>query len=359
MRRNRTIFAEHKPRRTGRLIYPLFLLLILALSIGLNFINNGRVRLDTESVTIVGLPKELENFRILHISDLHGNEYGANQNTIATMLQTARYNAVCVTGDVCAPDGDYSAFLKLIDLFAGKVPVYFIAGDEDPAPLLSAAQPDGSVKADYILAAEEHGAIYVDRPQKLAVGKSVIWFSPESIYGLDIASYRAAYQARLEALAADDSLSFSNQAAQISVIDHQLQMLADTEQYLAEMQDSDIQIALTHHPLTEETIKTLQQWAGAERGDFFRGVSLVLSGHFCAGQIRIPFVGALRAPASAGLPGSGWFPADRALTGLSVVQGVTQYISPGLGASGAYPVRFRMFNTPAVTVLTLTSKLTF
>ena len=43
MRRNRTIFAEHKPRRTGRLIYPLFLLLILALSIGLNFINNGRV----------------------------------------------------------------------------------------------------------------------------------------------------------------------------------------------------------------------------------------------------------------------------------------------------------------------------
>ena len=205
---------EAKPRRTGALVYPMLLILLLAVIVALNFVNNGRVKLLNEDVTITSLSKDLEKFRILHISDLHGNEYGANQSTISTMLKTARYNAVCITGDVCAPDGNYDAFLKLIDVFAGRVPVYFVAGDEDPAPI--AAQPDAPerVKADYVLAAEEHGAIYLDSPQKLTVGKSAVWFCPESMYGLDIDSSRAAYQARHSALANQPQTEFDYSVAE-------------------------------------------------------------------------------------------------------------------------------------------------
>ena len=258
MRKSRSLFTDAKPRRTGALVYPMLLILLLAVIVALNFVNNGRVKLLNEDVTITSLSKDLEKFRILHISDLHGNEYGANQSTISTMLKTARYNAVCITGDVCAPDGNYDAFLKLIDVFAGRVPVYFVAGDEDPAPIAAQPNTPERVKADYVLAAEEHGAIYLDSPQKLTVGKSAVWFCPESMYGLDIDSSRAAYQARHTALT-NQPQNTPEQAAQLQVIDYQLAVLDQIDAAMKEMQDSDVQIALTHHPLTETTIKTLQQ----------------------------------------------------------------------------------------------------
>ena len=355
MRRNTAIFAEAQPKRVGWLAYPLLILLILAVSIALNFINNGRVNVQQQSVTVTSLPKDLEKFRILHISDLHGNEFGPNQGTIATMLKTQRYNAVCITGDVCAPDGSYDAFLKLIDLFS-SVPVYFIAGDEDPEAIVTTAQDDANVKAAYIREAEAHGAIYLDHPERLEVGKSAIWFMPESIYGLDIPSSRLAYQTRWNTLVTENQTLTPDIEAQLHAIAYRLDMLDATEQSLKDIQREDVQIALTHHPLSDETIITLQQWSGMEQDQFFRSVSLVLAGHYNAGQIRLPLIGALKAPPSLG---GGWFPGDSQLVGLSTVQGVTQYISPGLGVSSIYPIPFRMFNTPTVTVLTLTSVLSF
>lgn len=358
MRRNRSLFTEAKPRRAGALVYPMLLILLLAVVFALNVINNGRVQLLTEDVTITSLNKDLEKFRILHISDLHGNEYGAEQDTIATLLKTARYNAVCITGDVCADDGSYDAFLKLIDLFVDKVPVYFVAGDEDPAPIAAHEDHPEQVKADYVLAAEARGAIYLDAPQQMTVGKSSIWFCPESMYGLDIDASRSAYLAR-QATLKNDAQSTPQQAAQLAVIEYRLGVLDQIESSQKAMQAEDVQIALTHHPLTETTIKTLQQWSDGEEGAFLRNAALVLSGHYCGGQVRVPFVGALKAPASANISGSSWFPQDSLMQGLSTIQGVTQYISPGLGASSAYSIPLRIFNTPSITILTLTSVLKF
>jgi predicted MPP superfamily phosphohydrolase len=59
------------------------------------------------------------------------------------------------------------------------------------------------------------------------------------------------------------------------------------------------------------------------------------------------------------MPHNGWLPEDSHLVGLSTVQGVTQYISPGLGVSDAYAIPLRLFNTPTVTILTLTARMTF
>lgn len=358
MRKNRSLFTEAKPRRVGALVYPMLLILLLAVVFALNVINNGRVQLLSQDVTITSLSKDLEKFRILHISDLHGNEYGAGQDTIATLLKTARYNAVCITGDVCTPDGSYDAFLKLIDLFAAKVPVYFVAGDEDPAPIAAREDNPALVKADYVLAAEAHGAIYLDAPQQLTIGKSTVWFCPESMYGLDIDASQAAYVAR-QATLKNDMPSTPQQQAQLAVIEYRLGVLAQMKSSQQAMQANDVQIALTHHPLTETTIKTLQQWSDGEDGAFLRNASLVLSGHYCGGQVRVPFVGALKAPASANISGRAWFPQDSLMQGLSTIQGVTQYISPGLGASSAYAVPLRIFNTPSITILTLTSVLKF
>ena len=355
MRRNRDIFVERPKRRTGWLTFPLFVLLILTFTVALNFINNGRVRVDQQNVTVAALSKDLEKFRILHISDLHGNEFGPNQSTIRTMISTQRINAVCITGDVCAPDGDYEAFLKLIDLFT-DVPVYFVTGDEDPEPILSTPHESEGVKADYIRAAEEHGAIWLDHPEPYTVGGSVIWFMPESLYGLDIPATRYAYQSRWNALVTGEEGLTPKVEAQLHAIAYRLEVLDATEESLKALKPEDVQIALTHYPLSSQTITTLQQWSGMDQTQFFRSVSLVLAGHYNAGQLRLPLLGPIRAPQSLG---GAWFPGDSELTGLSTVQGITQYITPGLGTSNIYPIRFRYFNTPAVSVLTLTSVLSF
>ena len=47
------------------------------------------------------------------------------------------------------------------------------------------------------------------------------------------------------------------------------------------------------------------------------------------------------------------------MVGLSSYHGIPQYISPGLGTSAAIDLPpIRIFNTPAVTILTLTGRLT-
>lgn len=358
MRRSPDLFAEKKRHHTGCLVYPLLLLFVIGIAVALNMINNGRIQVKTQNVTVANLSDDFERFRILHISDLHGNEFGANQNTIATMLKEYNYQAVCITGDVCSKSGDYTSFLKLIDLFVPKIPVYFITGDEDPLPIMTSAHGSDEVKAEYIIAAEAHGAIWLDRPQSITIGKSVLWFVPESICGLDTVAARETYSARKNELVSSADQYLPEQAAQLRAIDYHLSVLDETEESLNNMKNGDIRIVLTHHPYTAETLRTLQQWGQGER-DFFRGVSLVLAGHYNAGQVRLPWIGALKAPSSAAMPHNGWLPEDSHLVGLSTVQGVTQYISPGLGVSDAYAIPLRLFNTPTVTILTLTARMTF
>lgn len=358
MSRRHDLFYTPKAPHTGRIIYPILLLFVLLVVIGMNFINNRRVVVKNESITIATLPDDLEKFRILHISDLHGKEFGAEQSDMAAALQTQKYNAVCITGDLCDKNGNYESFLHLIKLFDGKVPVYFIAGDEDPAAFVTHADGRNSVKAAYIAEAEALGAVYLDRPQKLTVGKSTIWFAPENVYSLDIDSARSSYTSRKNTIQARENVAHPDVAAQLRVIDYQLAALDDIERSFKEIKSSDIQIALTHVPLSETTIKTLQQWAGSNQSDFLRSVSLVLAGHYNGGQYRLPYLGAITAPAGSDITPR-TFPDDKYLLGRSTIQGVTQYISPGLGTSSIYPVPVRLFNTPAVTVLTLTSTLTY
>lgn len=355
MRKERDLFLDKEKKNvSGCLVYPLLLVLVLAVITALNLVNSGRVVLQKQSVTMPGIPSDLDKFKILHISDLHGQEFGADHSTIANILKGNSYNAVCITGDVCDKQGNYDAFLKLIALFPDEIPVFFIAGDEDPEPILTSAHASDAVKADYVLAAEAMGAIYLDAPYKLTVGESVIWFCPESIYGLDLDSTRAAYQSRRAALTQNQDQYKPENAAQIRAIDYRMSVLDKTEAALKEMKPDDTQIALTHHPLSEETLNLLQQWAGSEQNDFLRSVSLILAGHYNGGQVRIPFIGALKAPQSAG---GKWFPEDHTMVGLSVIHGVTQYISPGLGVSDDYKIPLRIFNTPSVTLITLTSRM--
>ncbi len=346
-----------KPRGRGFSLLLIIILLIISIAFITNTVINRQVQLIKQSVTIPALPSALEGFKILHISDLHGALFGASQEGLSSTLKNQKYNIVCITGDLVGADGDFSALTQMLDILPDDIPVYFIPGDEDPAPIFSAAHSTNNVKAEYIMAAEKHGATYLDAPVSISAGSATLWICPDTYYNLDLdATRRTLLQYKDDLNSASPT---ADTAAALKAVEYRLDQTDRMEQARIKMLSTDTNIALTHVPFTEETIRTLRQWGKESETDFFKSISLILAGHYNNGQLRIPLIGPLWVPESFGLEGGQWFPDPSRISGLTTLAGVSQYISPGLGSSKAYPwLPLRFFNFPSVTIITLTTKLT-
>ena len=348
------LFLKEK-KRHGHFLLTVCLLLLLAVAVSLlvNAFNNRIVRLNEQSVTMPSMPKAFEKFRILHISDLHGARFGDGQEAIMTAIKNASYDVVCISGDMASANGDFTALTELIEALPQNVPIYFVAGDEDPDPILMEAHATNNVKAEYVLAAEKRGAIYLDAPAQIKTsgGKS-IWLCPDAFLSIDLKSTERAltdYQAELIKKPSD-----ANTEAALRAVEYRLDTLKRSEEARQKMLSDDLYIVLTHVPYTENALQNLLDSVAGDQSLALKRVNLVLAGHYNNGQFRLPFLGAVWLPESLGA-------ADHSakLSGLRVIRGVSQYVSPGLGAAKIYTLLpWRFFNPPAVTLITLTTALT-
>ena len=107
---------------------------------------------------------------------------------------------------------------------------------------------------------------------------------------------------------------------------------------------------LSHMPCLEAPLQSESSTA------IFSEADLILSGHNLGGQYCLPFIGALHADNDM-LPRGGWFPAEEYLSGLHEVNATYQYVSTGLGAAHRTPFRFRLWNTPQISLIKLNRKL--
>ena len=350
------LFARtKKPHGHGFMIFLLTFALILAILFLVNMVLNRQVQLISQSVTIPSLPSALEGYKILHISDLHGARFGAKQTDLEATIKNSKYNVVCITGDSVGADGDFTPLIELIDLIPDGTPIFLIAGDEDPSPLQSSAGTTNNVKAEFILAAENHGATYLDAPVEVSYGKGTIWICPESFFTLDLTSMSRAitsYEEEVTALPDSQEKTFG-----LKMVEYRKDVLSRMEEAQRTMLSSDTCVVLSHAPLKSDDITMLR--SSESRASYVKAISLILSGHYNNGQCRLPLLGAVYLPEALGTEKSGWFPIGETLSGLVTVHGISQYISPGLGAAKIYsflPMRF--FNAPSVTLLTLTTKMT-
>ena len=93
-------------------------------------------------VPVKGLPPELDGFRILHLSDLHGRCYPADEDAVMRSLALDAPDVAAFTGDVLRrgdPEAGAPA-VSLLGRIAASVPTFFCPGNHDYAP-------DGSVAA--------------------------------------------------------------------------------------------------------------------------------------------------------------------------------------------------------------------
>lgn len=356
-KQNYYIFAPEKKKRTGPGCLILMLSLVFAavvLSLLTNAAMNQRTDLLSEKVRVMSLNKGFENFTVLHISDLHGDESGLNADHWRTLLYGKGFSAVVMTGDMVGVSGDYTPLISLIKALRqikADVPIYLIAGDEDPAPVLSTLHGNPEVLADWVRAAQVAGAVYLDRPVRQSVGKLSVWFTPEYLYSVDIVGMQESLTRQKQEMEAVGQQYEGEGGASYRALCYRLEAITASAQAVTQMTKDDLQIGLTHVPLIADYVREMVEWAQDGVVFSFRRLSLVLAGHACGGQWRLPGMGPVY------VPQKGWFPGDDGVVGMQRINSISQHISGGLTASGAYPMPGRLFNIPSLTLLTFTARI--
>lgn len=349
------IFTRYRPRHRFRNamlgLLGGFVLILLCVWFA-NFVYVHQVKLERKTVTVTNLPGDLENWTILHLSDLHGEELGNHQAALKNVIGGINVSSIVMSGDMVGKDGDVTPLLEVIRMLPADKPKLFLPGDEDPEYLDPKAHASLSPLSDWAEKLVNAGVTILDEPLLFTRGKNDrarIWFVPEYLYSLNIDSVLKQYQNQLSALNTKGSLS-ADESAQKRVAQYQLDRLMRCKEAVASMQKTDIQIVVSHSPLDETYIMGLR--AGTSKTDVFslRQASLVLSGHTCGGMWRLPGGKAIYSPEY------GTFPKDSLMQGFAYVGGIPQYISAGLGARTDYPLPIgRWFSQPTATIISLSA----
>ena len=356
-KQNYYIFAPEKPKRGGTGCLILLLAVIFAavvLSLLTNAAMNQKIDLKTEKVRVMSLDKKFENFTVLHISDLHGDERGLDADTWRTLLYGKGFSAVVMTGDMVGSGGDYTpmvALIKALRQIKQDVPIYFVSGDDDPIAVQSTLHGNPAVLADWVTAAQEAGGIYLDRPVSQPVGKLTVWFVPEYLYSVDIAGMKDSLTRQKEEMEAVGQQYEGEGGASYRALCYRLEAITASAEAVKTMTKDDLQIGVTHVPVQADYVREMVEWADEASVFSFRRLSLMVAGHFCGGQWRLGSLGPIY------VPEMGWFVGDTGVVGMERINSISQYISAGIGASDFYPMRGRLFNTPSVTLLSYTAKI--
>ena len=353
-KRSNEIFAPPRQRRGAGMVILILLLLAAIASAGL-FMNkaaNQRVALTTEKVSVMGLPKAYEGFTILHLSDLHASALGSDPELWRELLYAKTFHAVVLSGDMVGATGNDEPFLSLlhtIQQIKPEAPIYFIAGDEDPMPVISTPQGTPEVLAEWVRAAQKMGAVYLDAPVAQQVGKQVVWFVPQYLYDMDTASMIASLQTQMADMEAAGQQYEAQGGAVYRALQYRLDAMLRTQEAVKTITEADVQVAVNHTPLEASYIRTSLEWSPEAQPFSFRQIDLLLCGDLCAGQWRLPGAGPVY------IPERGLFPGDQNVSGMQRINSINQYISPGLGACRLNPLPGRIMNPPAATLVRFTA----
>lgn len=341
--------------------WPLFLLGIIALLAMGVMLNNSNISVVEQTVTVVGLPEALENYRIIVLSDMNGRRFGDAQSLLLRHINNINYDAIFCVGDMIGRGGNPEPFYEFLEGLKKPDRVYFICGDSDPGPFVSTPRSitgtlSQIILEDWILGAIERGAHYVDAPMQIPAKDANIWISPATMLNLETVStvefWREQTEQEKDGVMSGISADY-NSLPKTDYRYQQMQKLYDAER---NMSTTDLHISLAHEPPDDDFIYTSESHKpGTDR--YLISPELILAGHYCNGVWRIPMIGALYVPDKT-LPRSGWFPKQSNINGLIDVDETQVYITGGLSNNSAIRVMpFRLFNGPQVSVLTLTSTL--
>lgn len=341
--------------------WPLFLLILLFLIVSGIMLNNSNITVVNQDVTVVGLPEDLEGYKIVVISDMNGRRFGDEQGLLLRTLNNQSYDAIFCLGDMVGKDGDPEPFYEFLDGLSYPEKVYFICGDSDPGPFVEKVRDitgtlSQMVLEDWILGAIERGANYVDAPISINVGETKLWISPATMLNLETTATLETWKEQTEQEEDGVLSGIAEDYASLPITSYRYQQMQKLYDAQREMNVSDIHISLAHEVPSEEYIYTSDEH-DPDTDRYLIEPELITAGHYCGGVWKLPFIGAIYVPDKT-LPRNGWFPDQKSIYGLSKTGEMQVYITGGLSVNSAVPLMpFRLLNSPEIAVLKLTSTL--
>ena len=341
--------------------WPMIIMASMLALIVLVFINNSNLRVNHETVTVVGLAPDLEDYRMLVISDLNGRRFGDKQSSLLRTINNLDYDSVIFLGDMVGESGDPEPFYELLEGIPSSKETYFICGDSDPGPLVDSPKPitgtlSQLVLEDWILGAIERGAVYVDSPTSLPVGSSSIWLSPSTLMNLEASELLNIWKEQTEQ--EEDGVIAGVEAdyESLPLTSYRCRVAQNFYNVVDSMKQDDFHLILSHKVPSDKSITAASDHE-ASSGKYLPAADLILAGHYCGGVWKLPILGAFYIPDDM-MTRSGWFPAQDDVQGLSASGESQIYISGGLSTNSAISVMpFRLLNQPEISVLTLTATL--
>ena len=239
-----------------------------------------------------GLPQAFDGYKIVHLSDLHGHEYGEGSGDLLALVRGEEPDLILVTGDLIDQKSQMAMASNLARGLAAIAPTYYVTGNHEWA------LGTGAVK---------------ELKRQLAQG------------GVSVLSNQ--YQLlekngeKLVLAGVDDPNGYADQTT--------------PEELYARIQG---EVPGLFTVLLAHRNDHFGQYANA-------GYDFILSGHGHGGIVRLPFLG--------GLIGTDrrFFPPWTA--GLYTVGDSTLFVSRGLGNNTVPFKGFRLFNRPELAVVTL------
>ncbi|MDR1913195.1 MAG: metallophosphoesterase [Clostridiales bacterium] len=228
------------------------------------------IKIKHERVIIDWLPLHLNGLKILHISDLHGNNEEKMNLDVWSAIERMEFDIAAITGDMVV--GEYEQVLPHIPhikRLARRVPVFYVEGNHEQMFYEEMAELLESV-----------GVTTLENEKQV--------FRVQSFGDVPLIGFR------------DYTTLISNRFAGISE--------------LLRSNSGKFHIILSHQPQIFKRMRNLE-------------LGLVLSGHTHGGQVRFPPLPTLYAPGQGVLPkyGDGWYTEGKNMLYISRGIGTTVF----------------------------------
>ena len=327
--------------------------------------NDRSVNTDEQSIVVTGLPDDFEGYKILLISDLNGTSFGQDQSTLMRVIDNLSYNAVVLAGDMIGSSGNPEALYDLIEQLGTRRPIYFIAGDTDPSPLLDEARDNSAetmtlnemVLNDWVLGAIDRGAVYLDRPTPVKRGSSTMWLMPDTFLNLNMTEALSDLKDEMEQETESMLLGIEDSYDSLPFTNYRYNIVSKSAAMISSVSSQDLILMISHEvPSDSQILVSQKAMTAQEMKSYFISPDLILGGHYCGGEWKIPGYGALfiNAPLNSRY---GWFPRQSYVEGQRAVGSSVVCVTPGLSTNNNTLFPFRLMNPPKITLITLTGEL--
>ena len=133
---------EQASARRGKTLWKrrvvlIIMLLVLLVTVILFYDSNTRIAVDEYELIYSGLPEAFDGFRIVVLSDLHGAEFGKDNERLLAIVRDAEPDVIALTGDFIDKYSKPQLLRQLeitVSLAAAlmeSAPVYFVTGNHD------------------------------------------------------------------------------------------------------------------------------------------------------------------------------------------------------------------------------------